>query len=219
MENNKTIHDFLSVSDLKSFNDKVSHVVSGNKHQEEIPEVEVPREELDRERFEATIVKPEALTDDVLYQCADIIDGKTHFDNQDFRDTWNNSPNTIDRLVASMGVAYISEDDLPVACANITDPTISNFKGIIPLDYYELKSGFSLAGRLQQEFFAVKPEYQGIGIATELRDLLEGISAEMFITVPVWDTATIEGLVKNNYKLIAEFNTDWEQSPVQLWIN
>ena len=118
-----------------------------------------------------------------------------------------------------MGVAYITEDDIPVACATLTDPTIGNYKGIIPLDYYELKSGYSLEGRLQQEFFAVKPEYRGMGIATELRDLLESISADMFITIPVWDTDTIDGLVKNGYKFIAEFNTDWEQAPVQLWIN
>ena len=175
--------------------------------------------ELDRNKFDSVIVKPEAIPQDDLNQCADIIDSKTHFDSQDFRDTWLKGPNTVDRLLSSMGVAYVTEDDIPVACATLTDPTQINYKGIIPLDYYELKSGFSLAGRLQQEFFAVKPEYRGMGIATELRDLLESVSPKMFITVPVWDTDTITGLVKNGYKFVAEFNTDWEQAPVQLWIN
>lgn len=218
MENKKSIHDFLNVSDLETFNEKVNYIVSGKKPEQEV-EVEPVVKDLDRNRFESTIVKPEALSQDVLYQCADIIDGKTHFDRQDFRDSWLKGPNTVDRLLNSMGVAYVSEDDIPVACATLTDPTINNFKGIIPLDYYELKSGFDLSGRLQQEFFEVKPEYKQMGIAGELRDLLESISQNMFITVPVWDTDTIAGLAKNGYKFVAEFHTDWEQAPVQLWIN
>lgn len=219
MENKKNIQDFLSVSDMQTFNEKVNYVVSGKQPQEEIEVEKAVGKELDRNKFDSVIVKPEAIPQDDLNQCADIIDSKTHFDSQDFRDTWLKGPNTVDRLLSSMGVAYVTEDDIPVACATLTDPTQINYKGIIPLDYYELKSGFSLAGRLQQEFFAVKPEYRGMGIATELRDLLESVSPKMFITVPVWDTDTITGLVKNGYKFVAEFNTDWEQAPVQLWIN
>jgi hypothetical protein len=220
MENKRTIHDFLTVSDLDSFNDKVSYVVSGKARESEDAETENQGvKEFDRERFESTVVRPEAVPQDILNQCADIIDAKTHLNQQDFRDTWNNSPNTVDRLLSSMGVAYITENDIPVACATLADPTEINFKGIIPIDYYELKSGYDLSGRLQQEFFAVKPEYLGMGISGELRDLLESISEKMFITVPVWDTDTIAGLAKNGYKLVAEFNTDWEQAPVQLWIN
>ena len=220
MENKRTIHDFLSVSDLQTFNDKVSRVVHGNKSQQEDVEDEVSQpKELDRNKFESVIVRPEAIPQEILHQCADIIDGKTHMDNQDFRDTWHDGPNTVNRLLGSMGVAYVTEDDIPVACASLIDPMEINFKGIIPLDYYELKSGFSLAGRLQQEFFSVKPEYRGMGIAGELRDLLESVSQKMFITVPRWDTATVAGLANNGYRFVAEFNTDWEQAPVQLWIN
>ena len=219
MENKKSIHDFLTVSDLETFNDKVSYLISGNKSKNNTDNESNVKKEFNRNQFESSIVKPEGLSQDVLYQCADIIDGKTHLDKQDFRDTWLKGPSTIDRLLNSMGVAYVSEDEIPVACASLIDPTQINYKGIIPIDYYELKSGYSLNGRLQQEFFAVKPEYRKIGIAGELRDLLESISEKMFITVPVWDTDTIGGLAKNGYKFISEFNTSWEQAPVQLWIN
>ena len=204
---------------METFNEKVNYVVSGKQAQDDVDAETPVVKELDRDKFESSVVRPEAIPQTELNQCADIIDAKIHFDTQDFRDTWHKGPNTVDRLLSSMGVAYITEDDIPVACATLTDPTEINFKGIIPLDYYELKSGYSLAGRLQQEFFAVKPEYREMGIATELRDLLESVSPKMFITVPVWDSDTINGLAKNGYKFIAEFNTDWEQSPVQLWIN
>lgn len=220
MENKRTVHDFLTVSDLESFTDKVSYVVSGKASGRKEAESEYQGLiEFDRERFEATVVRPEAIPLDILNQCADIIDAKTHLNQQDFKDTWNNSPNTVDRLLSSMGVAYITENDIPVACATLADPTEINFKGIIPVDYYELKSGYDLSGRLQQEFFAVKPEYLGMEISGELRDLLVSISEKMFITVPVWDTDTIVGLSRNGYKLVAEFNTDWGNAPVQLWIN
>lgn len=221
MENKRNINEFLNVTNLQSFNDKVSQVVSINQTESQPEEVETMPDTLalNRDKFESTIVKPDAIPQDDLYQCADIIDGKTHLDNQDFRDTWQKGPNTIDRLLDSMGVAYITENDIPVACASITDPTEINYRGVIPIDYYELRSGFSLEGRLQQETFAVKPEYRKMGIATELRNLLQSISPQMFITVPVWNTATIAGLAKNGYRFVSEFQTDWDQMPIQLWIN
>ena len=158
MENKKNIQNFLSVSDMETFNEKVNYVVSGKQAQDDVDAETPVVKELDRDKFESSVVRPEAIPQTELNQCADIIDAKIHFDTQDFRDTWHKGPNTVDRLLSSMGVAYITEDDIPVACATLTDPTEINFKGIIPLDYYELKSGYSLAGRLQQEFFAVKPE-------------------------------------------------------------
>lgn len=221
MENKRKINDFLNVSNMQSFNDKVSRVVSDKQTPTQDVEVDVESAThvIDRDKFESTIVRPDAIPQDILHQCADIIDGKNHFNKQDFRDTWHKGPSTVDRLLDCMGVAYVTENDIPVGCAALSDPTQINYRGIIPIDYYELRSGFGLESHLQQNSFAIKPEYRGMGVASELRDLLESISPKMFITVPVWDTETIGGLSKNGYRFVSEFQTDWEQAPVQLWIN
>ena len=58
-----------------------------------------------------------------------------------------------------------------------------------------------------------------MGISGELRKRLEEVSPLMFVTAPSSDTDTLEGLTKNGYKHVSDFETDWEATPVQLWIN
>lgn len=202
MNNNTYSHDFLTVGDLKSFNEKVdtSH-------------------EFDDNRFESFLVKPSEIDDDFMFQLSDIIDKKAQLDQRDNTGKAFKAPNTVDRLLASEHIAYITENGVAVAVASLIDPTKENYKGIIPADFYSLKSATNLEGRLQQEFFTVVDEKKGLGLAKELRQLLESESPLMFITIPVTDKDTIAGVASNGYKLVSEFDTDWEIDPVQLWIN
>ena len=125
----------------------------------------------------------------------------------------------MDKINDAIAVAYITEDGIPVAASTLRDPTIQDYKGIIPGDYYELKSGVSLENRLQQEYFEIHPDFHDMGLAGELRRTLKTIVDDMFVIVPVTDTNTIAGLNTAGYKKMSEFKTDWEQVPVQLWIN
>jgi len=203
-------HAFLTVSDLKSFNESVERNVTGDST------VSV---KYDPTKYESFIVDPIELDDDMVYQLADIIDKKTQLDKRDFTDKAFVAPNTVERLLASDKIAYVIEDGFPVGVASLIDANEENFMGIIPSDFYALKSAVNLSDRIQQEFFAVTDENKDMGISGELRNRLEEVSPLMFVTVPSSDIDTLDGLSKNGYKRVSEFETDWEATPVQLWIN
>ena len=200
-------HDFLSLSDLTTFIEAVNSDVTLNNS-------------YDTERFESHLVKPSELTEDVLYQLADLVDKKTQF-----TDPAVNKPDpelniaSVDRISNSLCVAYITEEGIPVAVATLVDPTIENYKGVIPKDLYSVKSAVNLENRLQQEYFVVAEEYKGLGLSGALRSLLEKVSPNMFVTVSVNDNDTLQGVAKNNYQKISQFDTDWDNAPVELWLN
>ena len=171
------------------------------------------------DQFESFIVDPVELDDDFVFQLADIIDKKEQLDNRDYTAKSFKAPNTVERLLNSEKIVYVTEDGLPVGVATLFDATKENYMGIIPADFYALKSATDLNDRMQQEFFTVVDEKKDMGIAGELRNRLEEISPLMFVTVPVTDKDTLEGVSKNGYKLVSEFETEWEAAPVQLWIN
>ena len=138
----------------------------------------------------------------------------------DFKDSkLTKGPDTTDKILNSIAVVYILEDGIPVAVSTLLDPTKENYKGIIPSDYYEMKSGKSLQGRHQQEHFAVKPDKHNLGLAQELKRLLLESSPKTFVINQSPDTESSFGLAKNGYQVISKFNTEWETEPVQLWIN
>ena len=199
-------HDFLSISDLTTFIEAVNSDIINNT--------------FDTDRFEPHLVKPNELTEDILYQLADIVDKKTQFTDPDV-----NKPDpdlnidSVDKISNSLCVAYITEDGIPVAVATLVDPTKENFKGIIPKDLYSVKSAVNLENRLQQEYFVVAEEYKDRGLSGALRSLLEKVSPNMFVTVNVKDTDTLNGVSKNNYKQVSTFDTSWDNAPVELWVN
>lgn len=203
-------HAFLTVTDLKSFNESVEQNVT--EETTESVQQETPK-------FKSYITDPVKLDDDIVYQLADIIDKKTQLDQRDFTDKAFVAPNTVERLLASEKIVYVTEDDIPVGVANLIDANKENFMGIIPSDFYALKSAVNLSDRMQQEFFAVTDENKDMGLSAALRDRLEEVSPLMFVTAPSSDIDTLEGLAKNGYKRVSEFETDWEATPVQLWIN
>jgi hypothetical protein len=205
------IHDFLTLGDLKSFNESVEYNIKEDGQKQSHP--------FDSNRFESTIVNPSDLPDDILYQLSDIIDKKTNLDTPETDTNTTKGPNTIDKLLASLAVAYVTEDNIPVGVATIVDPTIENYMGITPLDFYSLKAATNLENRIQQEFFTVIDEYKQMGIASELRRLLETVAPAMFVVPDVSDKDTINGLKNNGYVYVNQFNTDWDTTPVQLWLN
>jgi len=222
MNINDDKYDFLSVDKMKKLNKKVNHLVDDQAQQPQ-PEPEAVTDNEDipfsTDRYESYTVNPNEISEDLLHQLADIIDKKSYYNENDFSDSSIKGPNTTDRILNSIAVAYVMEEGLPVAVATLLDPTVENYKGIIPSDYYELKSGRSMENKIQQEFFAVKPEYHNRGFAQELKRLLLETAPAMFIINPVSDKETSTGLFKNGYKLVARFDTEWESEPVELWIN
>lgn len=212
MNINKNTHDFLTLGDLKSFNESVDDtILNDNDEAEQV--------EYNPTQFESFIVDPIELDDDVMYQLSDIIDKKTQLDDRDYTSKSFKSPNTVDRLLNSEKIAYITENRIPVAVGTVVDATKENYMGIIPADFYALKSATNLEGRMHQEFFTVIDEKKDMGLSGELRKLLEVEAPLMFITIPVSDTDTLEGVAANGYKMVSEFETEWETVPVQLWIN
>lgn len=211
MKNEKSVHNFLTLGDLRSFNEGVSDMVSDT--------VATPSDSFDENTYTSKITTPDKLDESFAYQLADLIDKKVHMEDEDVTTSSMKSPNTIDLLLASDRVAYVKTRGTPVAVATIKDPTVENYMGIIPADFYALKSATNLDGRYQQEFFAVADEYHNIGLAAELRRLLERHYPKMFTVVPSTDKDTIQGLTDNGYKFISEFETDWDLTPVQLWFN
>lgn len=203
---------FLEYQQLKEYNNQIQRVMFES---EEKP-VEVP---YDPNRFQSIIAGPEDIDDDVIYLLADLIDKKTNLDEKDYTTDDIKGPNTADKLMNSLAIAFITENELPVAVATLIDPTVENYKGFIPSDYYELKTGTSLENRLQQEFYVVKDELDGYGLSGELRRLLDSVTPDMFVTVLASDKKTIRGLQNNGYKFIAQFDTSWDIEPVQLWID
>jgi hypothetical protein len=173
----------------------------------------------DQTKFNAYAALPENVPVDIINLLADLFDDYEHFDHGPDDNNKQIGPNTVDKIMQSIAVAYITKDGIPVAGATLLDPTVQNYKGIIPKDYYELKSGISLNGRIMQEFFEVSPDAHNLGLAQELKSVLENIAPKMFVVVASNEKDTLVGLNKNRYMFVAEFDTEWENVPVQLWIN
>ena len=81
MKEKKNIHDFLTINELETFNDKVNRIVSGEPSKPSEPKT-VPGNEkkevpFDSNKYQSFIVNPKDIPDDLLYQLADIIDKKT----------------------------------------------------------------------------------------------------------------------------------------------
>ena len=165
---------------LKGLTEAVSENENENENKEPFPTI-------DTERFNAYIQSPADIPEDVLYQLVDLVEGKYDI-NPEKPQIDVSAPKTIDRLLNSQTIIYITEDNIPVGMVNIIDPTIKNFQDIIPLDIYSLQSGTNLNGRLQQEFFSVADEYADMGIAQELKAQINALDIPTFTVVDETDT-------------------------------
>lgn len=178
-------------------------------------------EPLDPERFKAYVKSPDELDEETIRDIAAVIDGKLN--TQQTRPVQPGTvpvavPSTVDRLLNSIAIIYITDKDLPIAAASLIDPTVESYCGFIPLSHYSLESGYNLDGRVQQEFFAVADEYRNHGIGRELKAQIAALGIPTFILVDSNDADSIEGVSSNGYQLICEL-TDTDDTDVQLWID
>lgn len=173
---------------------------------------------LDPAHFSAYVKNPADVSEEDLYQIADIIDGKYNIKPRS--GTVNLAmPATVDRLMNSLAIIYICDDGIPVAAATLIDPTIKSFQGYAPLTLYSLHSGQNLDGRLQQEFFSISDEYTNIGLGRELKAQIKKLGTPTFTVSDVDDDETNEGLIRNGYNCVATMNIDSNDVPLFLWLD
>lgn len=174
--------------------------------------------ELDPSRFAAFATTPSEIDEETLGQLVAIIDGKTDATPKPPSSTLKPAPATIDRLLNSDTVVYITDNGLPVAVATIIDPTQKSYLGFKPIEQYSLASGVNLDGMLQQEFFAVSDQYRNMDIGKELRAQIAALGLHTFILSATDDTETAKGLLSNGYELAAVLPDDGTGNPANLWI-
>lgn len=180
---------------------------------------EVQQPKLDPDRFKAYVKNPSEIEESTLRDIAAVIDGKNDLNPPPDGHIPVATPSTLDRLLASVTIVYITDNDFPVAAATLVDPTKKDYRGVVPLRYYSLLSGYNLDGRIQQEFFAVNDEYANSGVSEELRAQLNALDIPTFAVVDVTDRNSIERLARSGYQFIAQLDDETSQIPVQLWID
>ena len=180
---------------------------------------EVQPPTLDPNRFKAYVKNPGDIEESTLRDIAAVIDGKNDLMPPPDDHVPVATPSTLDRLLASVTIVYITDNDFPVAAATLVDPTKKDYRGVVPLRYYSLLSGYNLDGRVQQEFFAVNDEYTNSGVSEELRAQLNALDIPTFAVVDVTDKNSIERLAHSGYQFIAQLDDETSQIPVQLWID
>lgn len=212
---------FMSVEQLKNFNDTAVKQAMGLK-QPKPPIKDMTKQgvQYDPNSFDSTIVPPANIDDQILYGIADLFDDKVSAVNTEFLGELQKvSPNTVDKIRNSIAVAYITDAGIPVAACVIRDPSTTDYRGVIPADYIEMRTGIDLENRLEQEFFEIHPDYHGKGLASELRRLINSVVDETFIAVPASDTDTIIGLTNAGYKMVSTFRNEGDVVDTQLWLS
>jgi hypothetical protein len=183
------------------------------------PEAQPEQPKLDQSRFKAYAKSPADIEEATLRDIAAVIDGKNDLKPPSDNHIPVATPSTLDRLLNSVTVVYITDNDFPVAAANLIDPTREDYRGVVPIKYYSLLSGYNLDGRVQQEFFAVAEEYRNHGLGEELRAQINALDTPTFIVVDTTDKDCIEGLAKSGYQFIAQVDDETAKYPVQLWVD
>lgn len=183
-----------------------------------VDDTTVPAPSLDPARFSAFRKAPQDIPEEMRDELAALVDGKYDVAPPGYTGTIA-APSTADRIASSIAVIYITCDGLPVAVSTLVDPTGRNYAGFVPVDIYSEKSGYGLAGRVQQDFFVVMDEYRNMGLGAELRAQVNALGVPTFIVADSNDQATNDGLGANGYKLISQFELASNESPVNLWIS
>ena len=176
-------------------------------------------EGLDPEQFEAFVKNPSDITEEVMFQLADLIDGKTNI-NPPEPNAASATPDTIDRLMNAITIVYITDENIPVAVASIIDPTDKSYMGFIPLKEYSLKSAQNLDGRVQLEFVAISDEYMHSPVEQELVAQLNALGTPLFAATTESDQTTAQILGEIGFKPVSSMKIDENgEEQVILWID
>ncbi len=174
---------------------------------------------LSPDQFDAFIKNPSDITEEVMFQLADLIDGKLDIKPRE-NSTEEATPDTIDRLMNSVTIVYITDENIPVAVASIIDPTAESYLGYIPLDQYSLKSAQNLDGRVQMEFIAIADEYLHTPVEQELVSQLNTLGTPLFAATTESDSITAQILGEIGFKPVASMQISANGNEnVILWID
>ena len=174
---------------------------------------------LDPEHFSAYALSPAEIDPETMQNLVSVVDGSANLTPPSDENVPVAAPTTIDRLTASIVIFYITHDQIPIAVANICDPSKEDFHGYIPVEYYTLRSGYHLDGRLQLEFFAVQEDFAGTEVGVELKRQVASYGVPTFTVVDSTDKESINAMKQNGYKFVNSFEVDDSKIPVELWID
>lgn len=174
---------------------------------------------LDADQFNAFVKNPSDITEEVMFQLADLIDGKLNIKPND-SNLAAATPDTIDRLMNAVTIVYITDENIPVAVASIIDPTVNSYMGFKPLDLYSLKSAQNLDGRVQLEFIAIADEYKHSPVEQELVSQMNALGTPLFAATTASDTDTAEILGEIGFTPVSTMKISANgDEPVTLWID
>ena len=128
-------------------------------------------------------------------------------------------PRSIDQLMNSIMVVYITCDDAPVAVTNVVDPSVEDYHGYVPVTFYSMKSGYDLEGRLQQSFFSIDEDFRGAGVAKELFLQLNANASPCFIVVDPTDGPTVNNVQESGYMKVGTMKIDSTGNEMELWVS
>ena len=129
------------------------------------------------------------------------------------------TPRTMDQLMNSIIVIYITCDDAPVAVTNVVDPSIEDYHGYVPINFYSLKTGYNLDGRLQQSVFSIDEDYRGTGVARELFLQMNTNASPCFIVVDPTDAPTVKNVQESGYMKVGNLKIDGSENEMELWVS
>ena len=174
---------------------------------------------LNPDQFEAFAKNPSDITEEVLFQLADLVDGKLDIEPRD-NSTESAAPDTVDRLMNAVTIVYITDENIPVAVASIIDPTSESYLGYIPLDQYSLQSAQNLDGRVQLEFIAIADEYIHSPVEQELVAQLNKLGTPLFAATTESDQTTSQILGEIGFKPVSSMKIPENgEENVILWID
>ena len=185
---------------------------------EEFEKATGANEPLDPEKYQAFVKSPADIDEETMYQLADIIDGRLDI-KPHYTPGVQATPKTVDRLLNSVTIVYITYEALPIAVASIIDPTQTNYQGFVPLDMYSMYSGQNLDGRVQMEFFAVADEYSNTQVPTELFAQVNQLGTPVYMVTDADDEDTNATLQENGFKSVAAMDMGTNEVPVYLWLD
>lgn len=186
--------------------------------------VEAPTGTIDASHYKAYAKNPSEIDPTTMAELADMVDRAHDSRNviaaqQAMGREPMATPRTIDQLMGSILVIYITCDEAPVAVTNVVDPSAEDYHGYVPIRFYSLKTGYNLEGRLQQSFFSIEEDYRGAGVAKELFLQLNTNASPCFIVVDPTDVPTVKNVQESGYMKVGHLKIDGSENEMELWVS